>query len=191
MPRTTTRGNRTATGIDTRRAATVGLTSFATLTLIPLLTHAKPSERALLLLAAVPAAALLGCLAGYAAATASSSATRLDVGQLHATQQGIEVRAAHLQAARHGASAAVQPSAPAIELVSEPVPPSGTGSPVGSGPLAALPRPPADQHRALQQGLRLVPAPTREASGTAAGAATSRLGDRDRHLTLIVTHPTS
>ena len=191
MPRTTTRGDRTATGIDTRRAATVGLTSFATLTLIPLLAHAKPGERVLLLLAAVPTAALLGCLAGYAAATAPGSATRLDVGQLHARQQGIEVRAAQLQAARHGASAAAQPSAPVLELVSDPVPPSGTGSPVGSGPLAALPRPPADQHHELQLGLRLVPAPTREAPGAAAGTATSRPVDRDRHLTLVVTHPAS
>lgn len=67
MPRTTTHGTR----IDSRRAATVGLASFATLALVPLLAHAKPGERALLLLAAVPTAALFGYLAGYAAGSGS------------------------------------------------------------------------------------------------------------------------
>lgn len=56
------------TRIDTRRAVTVGLGSLAALTLLPLLADARPGERAVLLIAAVPAAALLGYLAGYAAA---------------------------------------------------------------------------------------------------------------------------
>jgi hypothetical protein len=166
VPRITTRGSR----IDARRATTVGLTSFATLTLVPLLAHAKPSERAVLLLAALPAAAFFGYLAGYAA----GSATHLE--------------AAALQAA--------QPSAPVINLVSEPVPCPGTGSPVSSGHLAALARPPADQpsgQTASQQrdGLHLVPTPSREAptTGPASAAAPSRLRSSDPHLTLIVTQP--
>ncbi|ABS03719.1 hypothetical protein [Kineococcus radiotolerans] len=178
--------------INTRRATTVGLTSFATLTLIPLLAPAKASERALLLLAAVPAAALFGYLAGYATSSATGSATHLD-----AAQQDIQLRAAHLQAAHRSASTTAQPSAPVIRLISEPLPPSGTGSPAGSGHLAGLARPPAQQHQHQhqepqskpQQGLHLVPAPIREATATA-DAAVQGPRSSDPHLTLIVTHPT-
>ena len=181
MPRTTDRGSR----VNTRRATTVALTSFATLTLIPLLAPAKPSERALLLLAAVPAAALFGYLAGYAAA----SATDLD-----AAHQDLQLRAARLQAAQRSAATTAQPGAPVIRVLSEPVPQPGTGSPVGSGHLAGLARPPADP-RPFQHGqqheLRLVPAPTSGASATA-DAAVSEPRSSDPHLTLIITqHPTS
>ena len=175
MPRITTRGSR----IDARRATTVGLASFATLTLMPLLAHAKPSERAVLLLAAVPAAALFGYLAGYAA----RSATHLEVAALQTAQvTGRQLRAAQLQAA--------QPSAPVIRIVSEPVPQPGTGSPVGSGYLAALARPPAAQPaRQRRDGLHLVPTLSRGTftTGPAAEAASSGLSGRDPHLTLIVT----
>ena len=180
MPRITTRGSR----IAARRATTVGLASFATLTLVPLLAHAKPSERAVLLLAAVPAAALFGYLAGYAA----GSITHLEAAALQAGQvTDRQLRAAQIQAA--------QPSAPVISIVSEPIPRPGTGSPVGSGHLAALARPPA--HQAVDQpasrqrgGLHLVPTPSRGTStttGAAAEAASSGLSGRDPHLTLIVT----
>ncbi|MBB2903092.1 hypothetical protein FHR75_003934 [Kineococcus radiotolerans] len=190
MPRTTNRGSR----INARRATTVGLTSFATLTLIPLLAPAKPTERALLLLAAVPAAALFGYLAGYAA----GSATHLD-----AAQQDIQLRTAHLQTAHRSASTTAPPGAPGIRLISEPIPPSGTGSPLGSGHLAGLARPPADPHP-LQHGQQheqrygphVMPAPSRGASTTAADdaaeAPTSELDHSSPHLTLIVTqHPAS
>jgi hypothetical protein len=176
VSRITTRGSR----IDARRAATVGLASFATLTLMPLLAHAKPSERALLLLAAVPAAALFGYLAGYAA----GSAAHLEAAAPQAAQvPGLQLRAAQRQAA--------QSSAPVISIVSEPVPCPGAGSPVGSGHLAALARPPASQHR---DGLHLVPTPSRGAStiGPAAGAGPNGRNGSDPHFTLIVTqHPTS
>ncbi|WP_328296162.1 hypothetical protein OG218_26285 [Kineococcus sp. NBC_00420] len=132
MPRITTRGSR----IDARRATTVGLASFATLTLVPLLAHAKPSERAVLLLAALPAAALFGYLAGYVAgSTTHLEAAALQTGQVTDRQlSAAQLQAAQLQAA--------QPSAPVISIVSEPLPRPGTGSPVGSGYLAALARPP-------------------------------------------------
>lgn len=210
MPHTTTRGTHTAARIDARRATVVGLASFTTLTLVPLLTHAKPSERALLLLAAIPTAALFGYLAGYAAATTPGStvgstagsvphlqAAALQTAALQAAQvSDLQLRAAQLQAA--------QPSAPVIRLIGEPIPTPGTGSPIGSGHLAALARPPAEQHHQLQReqqhGLHLVPAPSRKASTTgpaagaagraAAGAAPSGLSGSDPHLTLIVTHPT-
>ena len=180
MPRIITRGSR----IDARRATTVGLASFATLTLVPLLAHAKPSERAFLLLAAVPAAALFGYLAGYAA----GSATHLEAAALQNAQvTDRQLRAAQFQAA--------QPSAPVISIVSETVPCSGSGSPVGSGHLAGLARPPAGQPASQRHdGLHLVPAPSREASpaGPAAEAAPSGLSYSGPHLTLIVTqHPTS
>jgi hypothetical protein len=175
VPRITIRGSR----IDARRATTVGLASFATLTLVPLLAHAKPSERALLLLAAVPAAAFFGYLAGYAA----GSTTYVEVAALQTVQvTDRQLRAAQLQAA--------QPSASVISIVSEPVLHAGTGSPVGSGHLAALARPPA--HR--QQELGLVPAPHRGASTTGpdTDAAPSGLHGSHPHLTLVVTqHPTS
>ena len=185
MPRTIDRGSR----VNARRAITVGLTSFATLTLLPLLAPAKPTERALLLLAAVPAAAIFGYLAGYAA----GSATDLD-----AAQQDLQLRAAQLQAAHRSASTSALPGAPVITLVSETVPPSGTGSPLGSGHLAGLARPPADPHHALQHGhgLHLVPTPTREATSPAAEdaaeAPASGSGNSSPHLSLIVTqHPAS
>ena len=54
--------------IDTRRALTVGATSLAALTLLPLLADARPTERTILLVAALPAAAVFGYLAGYIAA---------------------------------------------------------------------------------------------------------------------------
>ena len=112
MPRITTRGSR----IDARRATTVGLASFATLTLVPLLVHAKPSERVALLLAAVPAATLFGYLAGYAA----GSTTHLEVAARQTAQvTDRQLRASQLQAA--------QPSAAVISIVSEPVPRPGTG----------------------------------------------------------------
>jgi hypothetical protein len=178
VPRITTRGSH----IDARRATTIGLASLATLTLVPLLAHAKPSERALLLMAAFPAAALFGYLAGYTA----GSAAHLEVTALQAAQYSArQLRAAQLQAA--------QPSAPVISIISEAVPRPGAGSPVGSGHLAALARPPAHQ-----QGLGLVPAPHRGASTTgpaaeaAPKAAASQPSDSGPHLTLIVTqHPTS
>ncbi|WP_380156198.1 hypothetical protein [Kineococcus sp. R86509] len=178
MPRITIRGSR----IDARRATTVGLASFATLTLVPLLAHAKPSERAVLLLAAVPAAALFGYLAGYAAGSITPfEAAALQAAQVTDRQLSVaQLQAAQLQAA--------QPSAPVISIVSEPVPHAGTGSPVGSGHLAALARPPAD----LQQGLGLVPAPHRRASTTGPDTevAPSELRGSSPHLTLIVTqHP--
>ncbi|MFD0481403.1 hypothetical protein ACFQ46_02255 [Kineococcus sp. GCM10028916] len=189
MPRITIRGSR----IDARRATTVGLASFATLTLVPLLAHAKPSERAVLLLAAVPAAALFGYLAGYAAGSAAGSAATLEATELQAAQLSrLQVRAAQLQAA--------QPSAPVISIVSEPVPQPGTGSPVGSGHLAALARPPADQPasrsaRQQRDGLHLVPAPSRGTSttrGPAGDAGSSRISSSDPHFTLIATqHPSS
>ncbi|MBB2903583.1 hypothetical protein FHR75_004426 [Kineococcus radiotolerans] len=175
--------------INMRRATTVGLTSFATLTLVPLLAQAKPSERALLLLAAVPAAVFFGYLAGYAA----GSVTHLDAGQL----QDIQLRAAQLQAAQRSASTTVPSGAPVIRLISEPIPQPETGSPIGSGHLAALARPPAGQPASRHRdGLHLVPAPSREASTTgsaakaAAEAAPNGLSGSDPHLTLIVTHPT-
>ena len=122
--------------INARRATTVGLTSFATLTLVPLLAPAKASERALLLLAAVPAAALFGYLAGYAA----GSATHLD------TQLGdIQAQAAQLQAAQRTSSITAEPATPVTRLISEPIPRPGAGSPLRSSHLAALARPPADQ----------------------------------------------
>ena len=154
MPRITTRGSR----IDARRATTVGLTSLATLTLVPLLAHAKPSERALLLLAAVPAAALFGYLAGYAA----GSITHLETVALQAAQvTDHQLRATQIHAAQLEAA---QPSAPVISIVSESIPRSETGSPVGSGHLASLARPPAHHVRELQQGLSRVPTPTDRAS---------------------------
>jgi hypothetical protein len=157
VPRITTRGSH----IDTRRAATVGLTSFATLILVPLLGHAKPSERALLLAAAIPAAALFGYLAGYAA----GSAPHLEAATLQAAQvTDRQLRAAQIQAAQLQAA---QPSAPVVRIISEPVPCSGSGSPVGSSHLAALARPPAHHPRELQQGLSLVPTPSSEACGSA------------------------
>ncbi|WP_432563694.1 hypothetical protein [Kineococcus sp. SYSU DK003] len=54
--------------IDRRRALVVGVASLASLTLLPLLAEARPTERTILLLAAVPVAAAFGYLAGYAAA---------------------------------------------------------------------------------------------------------------------------
>jgi hypothetical protein len=158
VPRITSRGSR----VDARRATTVGLASFATLTLVPLLAHAKPSERAVLLAAAIPAAALFGYLAGYAA----GSATHLEAAALQAAQYSDhQLRAAQLQAVQHQAA---QLSAPVISIISETVSRPGAGSPVGSGHLAALARPPAHQ-----QGLGLVPAPHRGAftTGPAAEAA--------------------
>ncbi|WP_380161945.1 hypothetical protein [Kineococcus sp. R86509] len=177
MPRIIIRGSR----IDARRATTVGLASFATLSLVPLLAHAKPSERVVLLLAAVPAAAFFGYLAGYAA----GSATHLEAAALQTAQvTDRQLSVAQLQAA--------QPSAPVISIVSESVPHPGTGSPVGSGHLAALARPPASRQH---DGLHLVPTPSRGTSATpeaAAEAPSSGLSGRDPRLTLIVTqHPTS
>ena len=180
MSRTTTRGSR----INARRATTVGLASLATLTLAPLLVHTKPSERALLLLAALPAAALFGYLAGYAA----ESATHLQAAALQTAQvSDRQMRAAQIQAA--------QPSAPVISIVSEAIPHPGSGSPLNSGHLAALARPPADQPTSRQRdGLHLVPAPSRGISvtGPATEAAPSGPNGSNPHLTLIVTqHPTS
>lgn len=119
MPRITTRGSR----IDARRATTVGLASFATLTLVPLLAHAKPSERAVLLLAALPAAALFGYLAGYVAgSTTHLEAAALQTGQVTDRQlSAAQLQAAQLQAA--------QPSAPVISIVSEPLPAPGPARP--------------------------------------------------------------
>ncbi|WP_432564217.1 hypothetical protein [Kineococcus sp. SYSU DK003] len=54
--------------INTRRALAVGATSLAALTLLPLLADARPTERTILLVAALPAAAVFGYLAGYIAA---------------------------------------------------------------------------------------------------------------------------
>lgn len=170
MPRTTM-----------RRAGTVALTSFATLTLLPLLAPAKPSERVLLLLAAVPAAVLLGYLAGHTAATGPHSHDE----RLQEIQQHIE----QLQAAQRSAAVTVQPAAPVVTVVSEPVPGPGTGSPIGGGHLAALARPPADQ---LRPGLHLVDASSRGAVTTPdapADAAPGGLDESSPHLTLIVTHP--
>ncbi|WP_432563750.1 hypothetical protein [Kineococcus sp. SYSU DK003] len=148
---------------------------------MPLLAPAKTSERALLLLAAVPAAALFGYLAGYAAAFA----THLD-----AAQRDLQLWAAQLQAAHRSASTTAQPSAPVIRLISEPIPQPGTGSPIGSGHLAALARPPANQHHESQheqpQGLHLAPAFSR---GAIAEDPATGLDDTSPHLTLIVTHP--
>ena len=171
MPRTTNRGSR----VNMRRATTVGLTALATLTLIPLLTPAKPTERALLLLAAVPAAVLFGYLAGYAAGSATD---------LNAAQQDLQLQAAQLQAAQRNTSTTAPPGAPVIRLITEPVPPSGTGSPVGSGHLAGLARPPAEQ-----QGLHLVPTPSRGATSLAADDAASGSGNSSPHLSLIITQP--
>jgi hypothetical protein len=162
------------TRLNARRATVVGLTSFATLALVPLLAPAKPSERALLLLAAVPAAALFGYLAGYAA----GSATHLD-----AAQQDIQLHVAHLQAAQRSASTTAQPDAPVSRLTGEPVPPPVTGSPLGGGQLAGLARPPAEQ-----RGLHLVPAPGRAAS-TVEGAVAGP-DDSSRHL-IGTEHPTT
>ncbi|WP_432563012.1 hypothetical protein [Kineococcus sp. SYSU DK003] len=61
--------------INTRRALTVGLTSLASLTLLPLLAEARPTERTILLIAAIPAATLFGYLAGYAAAPTGGDLT--------------------------------------------------------------------------------------------------------------------
>ncbi|ABS05974.1 hypothetical protein [Kineococcus radiotolerans] len=185
MPRTTraTTAARINLRINARRATTDGLTSFATLALLPLLAPAKPGERALLLLAAVPAAAIFGYLAGYAA----GSATDLNV-----AQQNLQQRAAQLQAAHRSASTTAQPSAPVIRLISEPIPPSGSSSPVGRGHLAGLARPPAQQQHEQQHGLHLVPTPTREATSPAAEAPTSGTGNSSPHLSLIITqHPAS
>jgi hypothetical protein len=173
VSRTTTCGSR----IDARRATTVGLTSFATLTLVPLLFHTKPSERALLLMAALPAAALFGYLAGYAA----GSAAHLEAAAPRTAHvSDLQLRAAQSQAA--------QSSAPVIRITSEPVPRPGSGSSVGSSHLVALARPPAHQ----KQGSSLVPAPSRGASTTGPAAeAAPRSSGADPHLTLIVTqHPT-
>ncbi|MBB2903274.1 hypothetical protein FHR75_004116 [Kineococcus radiotolerans] len=179
MPRTTNRGSR----VNMRRATTVGLTSFATLTLIPLLTPAKPGERALLLFAAVPAAALFGYLAGYAAGSATD---------LNAAQQDLQLQAAQLQAAQRNTSTTAPPGAPVIRLITEPVPPSGTGSPLGSGHLAGLARPPAQRQQGQQQGLHLVPTPSRGATPPTADDAASGSGNSSPHLSLIITqHPAS
>lgn len=174
MPRTTM-----------RRAGTVALTSFATLTLLPLLAPARPSERALLLLAAVPAAVLLGYLAGCTAQTGPHSHDD----QLQQIQQHVQ----QLQAARRSAAVTAQLAAPVVTLVSEPVPGPGTGSPIGGGYLATLARPPADQLRGEQRsGLHLVHASGRGAVTTddvPADASPGGLDDSSPHLTLIVTHP--
>ncbi len=61
--------------INTRRALTVGLTSLASLTLLPLLAEARPAERTILLIAAIPAATMFGYLAGYAAALTGHNLT--------------------------------------------------------------------------------------------------------------------
>jgi hypothetical protein len=191
VPRITTRGSH----IDTRRATTGGLASLAPLTLVPLLAHAKPSERAVLLLAALPAAALFGYLAGYAA----GSAPHLEAAALQTAQYSDrQLRAAQLQAAQLQAA---QPSAPVISIVSEPVPCTASGSPVGSSHLAGLARPPAHHPREQQQGLGLVPAlshgtstagPGAEAATGPASKATRSGLSSNPHLTLIVTqHPTS
>ena len=178
MPRITASGSR----IDARRATTVGLTSLATLG--PLLVRAKPSERTVLLLAALPAAVLFGYLAGYAA----GSATHIEAAALQAAQvTDRQLRAAQVQAAR--------PSAPVIRIVGESIPCPGSCSPAGSGHLVALaPLPRAHHPRQLQQGLSLRPSPSRGTSitGAAADAASAGPSDSSPHLTLIVIeHPTS
>ncbi|WP_432565160.1 hypothetical protein [Kineococcus sp. SYSU DK003] len=136
--------------INADRAGTLTLTSFATLTLLPLLAllplraPAMPGERVLLLLAAVPAAALFNYLAGHltgdAAESAGCAAHRHDE-QL----QDIQRHLAQLQAAQRSATT-IQPSAPVTPPVSEPVPGPGTGSPISGGHLATLARPPAGRH---------------------------------------------
>ena len=172
---------------DMRRAGTVTLTSFATLTLLPLLAPARPGERALLLLAAVPAAVLLGYLAGCTARTGPHSHDeRLQEIQHHVQQ---------LQAARRSAAVTAQPAAPVVSPAGEPVPGPGTGSPVGGGYLATLARPPADQLRGEQRpGLHLVHASGRGAVTTddvAVDASPGGLDDSGPRLTLVVTHPTT
>jgi hypothetical protein len=168
-----------------RRAGTVALTSFATLTLLPLLVPARPSERVLLLFAAVPAAVLLGYIAGCTAQTGPNSHDE----RLQEIQQHIQ----QLQAAQRSAVVTVQPAAPVVTVVSEPVPGPGTGSPIGGGHLATLARPPADQlRREVRSGLHLVQASGRGAVTTddaPTDASPGGLDESSPHLTLIVTQP--
>ncbi|WP_432562994.1 hypothetical protein [Kineococcus sp. SYSU DK003] len=120
--------------INAYRVGTVTLTSFATHALLPLL----------VLLAAVPAAALFDYLAGYLAGDAAESAG--GAAHRHDEQlQDLQRHLAQLQAAQRSA-ATLPPCAPVPPPVGEPVPGPGTGSPISGGHLATLARPPADPH---------------------------------------------